>query len=672
MVGTSVMDELTSLAILKVNWDERRKDYLDNFIPFVEESLRRSEADEVSSKEVKARLQEVTGFDIPEGVVRKLLHRLEDDGVRRVNGTYYRDLDALNSSNLEAKSNDFQRKTAALVGKLQEFANENWEVTWTEEQTEDLLLDYVGNISTPLLHASRSESHTLEFNDVGEHSDYIISAFVKRCLEKDPEGFDHLESVAKGAMMANVVYYENPNVAIQKFDSVAFYLDTPFLLDALGINGDDLREARTEMMDLLQEAGAELRVFPDTISEMRGVVDAEARKSESTRRKRIPTARNPIQSSLSSSDLRLLSEKLPDRLGAMQVRVEEKADFEEWMDSRVDEKELEDRLIEAGYNENKPTTLRHDVEALLSVFRLRKAQTPGRLENCTAAFVTTNPKLVHVATDFFADQLGNAARDAPPCVLNDDLAARVWLKMPNEAPDLPRKQLLAHSYAALLPEDAVLDKYLQKIQELKEKGQIGEEDYIYLRSLQDVGRVVADVSMNDEKVFTEADVEEIRRRKEAEIEARAVEAEEKAKRAEQERKEAEKRRAEKEKLATEAKRRAEREERRRRKREQRDRERAESVGWWTERVVWGLLMISLLAGAWLTLLEFLSEQTPNRNKIGIGVLLFLSGLGGGINALVTSNSAARKIGECAERQVLSFLQPDLTVDTDSGDNADSS
>jgi len=670
MIGPSVMDELTSLAILKVNWDERRKDYLDNFTPFVEECLRRSEVDEVSSKEVKARLQEITGFDIPEGVVRKLLYRLEDDGVRRVNGTYYRDLDALNSSNLEANSNDFQRKTAALVEKLREFANDNWEVNWTEDQTEDVLLDYVGNISTPLLRASRSESHTLEFNDVGEHSDYIISAFVKRCLEKDPEGFGHLESVAKGAMMANVVYYENPNVATQKFDGVTFYLDTPFLLDVLGVNGDSLRDARTEMIDLLQKAGAELRVFPDTVSEMRGVIDAEARKPKSKRRRRIPTSANPIQSSLSSSDLKLLSEKLPDRLGTMQIRIEEKADFEEWVDSRVDEKELEDRLIEAGYNENKIATLRHDVEALLSVFRLRKAQTPGRLENCTAAFVTTNPKLVRVAENFFADQLGNAARDAPPCVLNDDLAARVWLKMPNEAPDLPRKQLLAHSYAALLPDDAVLDKYLQKVQELKEKGQIGDDDYIYLRSLKDVGRVVADVSLNDEKVFTEADVEEIRRRKEEEIEARAVEAEERAKQAEQERKQAEEKRAEEEKRASEAKKRAEREERRRRQREQRDRGRAESVGWWTERIVWGLLLISLLAGACLTLLEFLSEQTPNRNKIGIGVLLILSGLGGGINALVTSNSAARKIGDWVERKVLGFLQPDLSVDTEGSDGTD--
>jgi len=30
-------ESLTSLAVLKVNWDQRGKDYVDNFIPFVAE-----------------------------------------------------------------------------------------------------------------------------------------------------------------------------------------------------------------------------------------------------------------------------------------------------------------------------------------------------------------------------------------------------------------------------------------------------------------------------------------------------------------------------------------------------------------------------------------------------------------------------------------------------------
>ena len=587
---------------------------------------------------------------------------MEGEEVRRVDRVYYRDLDALEGKSLHAKSETFQRKTAELVNKLRRFADEGWEISWTEEKTEQYLLSYVTRLSTPVLQASRFGSETPDFDEQEEHVDYIISAFVKRCLEKDEQGFKYLEDIAKGCMMANVVYYEDPGLAAEKFDGVTFYLDTPFLLDAVGVNGNDFQKARTELIDLLLEAGAELRVFSATLDESRRVIDAVAQKPESERQRRIPTANSPIQSLLSSSDLKMLSEKFADKLRGMRIRIEEKPDFERWLS--LDEGDLENRLIKAGYNENKPDTIRHDVEALMAIHRLRKGRTPGRLENCTAAFVTKNSALCRVGTEFFADQVGPAARDAPPCVLNDNLATRVWLKMPNEAPDLPRKQLLAHSYAALLPDDDLLEKYLRKIEEMKEEGQVDEEDYIYLRSLKDMGRIVADVTLNDEMALTEPSVEEIRRRKEEEVQAQAVEAEERAERAEERRREEEAKRAEYEQRAAQAERRADREERRRHQREQRDRKRAYRVGWWTEKVIWGLLVVSLVAGVWIALPELPSNEASNLKKFGVGVLLILGGLGGVINALVTSNSVARWIGNLAERQVLGFLQPELSVDRD--------
>jgi len=655
MSGTPGMDGLTSLAILKVNWDERRQDYLDNFIPFVEECLRRSEADEVSSKKMQSELKELVGFEIPQGVVRTLLRRLQGEGIRKIDNTYYRDADALNSEPLSSKSEDFQRETAALVEKLLTFSRESWEISWTEQEAEELLLDFVSRIAAPLLHARRFGDRTLDFNGNQEQADYIISAFVKRCLEKDPEGFEYLETIAKGAMMTNVVYYENPNIATEKLNDVAFYLDTPFLLDALGVNGDSLKEARMELINLLREAGAELYVFRDTVSEMRGVIDTEAKRSKSERKRRIPTTGNPIRLSLSSSDLRVLSESLVDRLQGMRIRVKEKPDFADWIDRRVDEGKLQDRLIEAGYNENKPTTLRHDVQAALAVFRLRKGQTPGRIENCTAAFVTTNPKLAYETTNFFADQLGNGARDAPPCLLNDDLATRVWLKMPNEAANLPRKQLLAHSYAALLPDDAMLDKYLQKVDEMREEGQVDEEEYMHLRSLKDVGHVVADVSLNEDRAFTEADVEEIRRRKNEEVQARAVEAEKRAERAEEKRKQEEERRMQKEEEARDATRVAERKGSRLQQQNKNIRWAAQWVGAITDWTIRILLFSLLAGGVFFALPKIPPKSGSDWWKVITTFFVVIAAIYGLYDAFTQARSWSRQGGEWMEGQIKDLL-----------------
>jgi hypothetical protein len=55
------------------------------------------------------------------------------------------------------------------------------------------------------------------------------------------------------------------------------------------------------------------------------------------------------------------------------------------------------------------------------------------------------------------------------------LAALAWLMNPSQAPDLPRRQIIAISYAALNPSDEVWRKYLVEIRRLQERGELTEE-----------------------------------------------------------------------------------------------------------------------------------------------------------------------------------------------------
>lgn len=115
----------------------------------------------------------------------------------------------------------------------------------------------------------------------------------------------------------------------------------------------------------------------------------------------------------------------------------------------VDEPALEDLLqAEVGYqNQN---ARRHDLDALTAIWRLRHGQAQRRLETCRAIFVTTNAPLVRAARRFFA--AGYDGFTWPLAVLDHDLATVAWLKRPLQAPDLPRKQIIADCYAALRPE----------------------------------------------------------------------------------------------------------------------------------------------------------------------------------------------------------------------------
>jgi len=659
------LEGLTSLAILKVNWDERgRKSYLDNFMPFVEEALRELETNDVSSPRLQERLHQLTGLEIPQGVVRTLLKRARDEGyVRYVGGTYVRDFDSLDSEGLERKASDFRRQTEALVKRLSEFVNREFDLDWSAEQAEELVLEYVRRAAAPLLKATRYDANIrVEEDDIGK-ADYAISAFIEHSLEEDPEAVRHLENVAKGSMLASAVYYENPNAAKQKLDDIEVYFDTPFLLYALGVNGAEQENAYKELIELLKEAGAELRVFESTIDEVRGILDGKAKQLRSERTERIPKSSNPVQSTLPSSDLRYLSQSLEEQLQKMGIHAEPRPDFEGWLS--LDEGNLQNRLLEDAYSESSPSTLRHDVNALLSIHRLRRARTPGRLANAEAVFVTTNSYLVRKSKGFFCDELGSAAKDAPHCMLHDDIATRAWLISPNSAPELPRKKLLSHAFAALEPDEEVWEKYVAELDRLKENDKISAEDYLYFRSSEGIGRAVADATMNDPEVFTEATFEKIQKRREQEIRAEAEKekeqqkqrAEREAKRAEQE----EEQRKQYQERAQEEERRADRERRRRKKRERRDRERARSAGWWTGWIIWGVLVASLLTGAWFTLPRFPSEDAPNWKRVGGAITLFVVGLGLAISALSNSYSISKKIAVSVEERVLKFLQPGLTT-----------
>lgn len=48
---------IVSLTILKVNWDKRRQDYLENFIPIIAECIRLSRHDVISVSELKGQLE---------------------------------------------------------------------------------------------------------------------------------------------------------------------------------------------------------------------------------------------------------------------------------------------------------------------------------------------------------------------------------------------------------------------------------------------------------------------------------------------------------------------------------------------------------------------------------------------------------------------------------------
>lgn len=510
---------LTSLAILKVNWDQGH-DYIDNFIPFVAECLRTAAEPEVSLPELQAALAARFGLNIPQGALNTIVGRLVKHGyANRVNGIYRRDDATLASLDLSRLTSTVVRRHEALVGRLLEFCETRHGVEWSQEEAESALLSYLKERSLPILAAAIEGEPIPSPPTTTKAATFLVEAFIADLCERDPEGFGLLEDIVKGSMLANVLFFPDLGRVTAHFRGVEVYFDSQFLLRALGYAGATMQASCRELMDLLYELNARLRCFAHTYEEILGILEAArqaVRDARSAKTAVGETFQYFVESGYRPSDIELVIAQLERSLGTLRVRLKTRPPHA--AAPPFDEVSLESALQESlGYHRQE--ALRHDVESLTAIYRLRRGEFPRHVESCAAVFITTNSRLARAGARFFKEEYEGLA--VPPCILDSVFTTLVWLKKPLRAPHLPRKTIIADCYAALNPPDPLWREYLREVDRLQTRGDFSEEDYHLLRFSMEARSTLMDITLGDPEAFAEGTVKEVLQRARAVVRDKA-------------------------------------------------------------------------------------------------------------------------------------------------------
>lgn len=499
---------ITSLAILKVNWDRLGQDYIENFVPFVAECLRNAPQPEISLPQLQGAISESFGLRIPQGALRTILRRCARRGyVSRIHGVYQRIDRVLSRVNLAQIRTSVMRRYEGLLQKLVDFCNERYQIRWTPEEAEAALLTYLENRSLPVLAAAVEGRPIPPPAREVKHAEFLVNSFVAHVHEADPEGFEFLETVVKGSMLANMLFFPDVGRVFHGFDGVEVYLDTRFLIRALGLAGPGLQSSSRDLMELVYQLGGALRCFEHTRNEIYRVLDACAhllRDPARLRRAYGETIDYLIRAKYRSSDIELLIARFDESLEGLRVRVRAKP--QHLPATGINEVKLERILTEEiGYASEE--ALVHDLDALTAIHRLRGGHKQPHIESCVAVFVTTNSGVARASARFFKEEYGNSS--VPHCLLDHMFATLVWLKTATKAPDLPKKRIIADCYAALNPTDPLWKSYLEEIDRLQARGNISEEDYHLLRYSTEARRALMDLTFGEVDAFTEGTVEEV-------------------------------------------------------------------------------------------------------------------------------------------------------------------
>jgi hypothetical protein len=515
---TVATQALTSLAILKANWNEDRRSYVDNFLPFLGDLMSEGNAAGYSATELQEGLLKRFGLDVPLAALNTMLTR----AVRRKLGRrdqvrFFPDLKAFGAIDLTAKLAGILREQAAVVERIRTYATSEHALELSPADAETALWSFIDEHSIGLLRASivGDPVAPVANSSAPEHA-FVIASFIVQVHQRDPECWAYIETLVRGAMLASVLYLPQISEAEARFHKTTLFLDTPVLLSALGYHGAEAKQAATEAFTLAYTAGANLSCFDRTILEVRGVLHGFAM---SIGRGRTRNAFAParvesyfVTSGYQAADVEIAIECVEADLAALHIRVVQRPGYS--MALGVDEKQLE-TLLRNNVNYLQDAAVQHDLDCLTAVYRWRDGEPQARLETCRGVFVTNNTALIRAARTFFGDDEPEGSW--PLAILDDDLGTLSWLKNPLGAPDFPRSQIIADAYAALEPRPALWRRYVSEIERLHTNDTLNQSQFFVLRYSLEAKRVLMNLTGGEGADISPDVVHEVLERSESEI-----------------------------------------------------------------------------------------------------------------------------------------------------------
>lgn len=339
----------------------------------------------------------------------------------------------------------------------------------------------------------------------------LVSKYIIHLQNNHLERFESFLVIVTGHMLANALLCPDLQSAPQTYKHVTFYLDTPLLVQRLGLEGESKKDAAEQLLSLLDSLGGKAATFAHSRDELHRVIRGAAENLES------PSGRGQVvlearRRGFTRSDLILLDEKIEEELDKTRIAAVPTPRYIPKF--QIGEEEFEQALEDEIYYFN-PRAKEYDINSVRSIYVLREGTSPYYLEKAIAVLVTSNSAFARAAWNY--GQKYDESKEVSSVITDFSLANMAWLKAPIGAPSIPTTEVLAFSYAALQPTTTLLNRYLEEIDKLEQQGSISVRDHQLLRSSVRVYDELVNLTLGDEDSLTTETITETLRRVKGEI-----------------------------------------------------------------------------------------------------------------------------------------------------------
>ncbi|CAK0395716.1 Uncharacterised protein [Burkholderia pseudomallei] len=289
------------------------------------------------------------------------------------------------------------------------------------------------------------------------HLDFLTSQFLLDLRDKQPVMFDLASDVAFASMAAEAITcFVEPSGAGPTLDGLTAFLDSPLLLDMLGVN-EEYAEYGAELLETIKASGARAAVLDHSVTEAETAVYAQLQY---------------LRSGVNQLAYKWGLSSKPDLLNALVGNVGERAHDRLAIDVQRDP--------ELGLFRRSPTTVaeidaemdrrmqpwknieakEHDRKSVWSMLSVRDSSSPcPRICEAKWLLVSRNTALVSIANDAWYRWLRGTTKHsafhiekwAPVAMSDKQFAGYVWARSAGANLNMPRARLIAHCSAAVRP-----------------------------------------------------------------------------------------------------------------------------------------------------------------------------------------------------------------------------
>lgn len=451
--------------------------------------LQKNEQKELSLDEIKSKIVENFGLNMPVHILKACCRMLEKENkIKRIpkSSKYLLIDDSFNLEAFEKQQEDLLSKEKTLISDLCNYVLD-YNLSWDYKTAREHLTAFLFKDGNAVSIFSGNNIDVISWQDEKNiPPEWYVGKYITFLLEQKTITTNYLLDVVNGLMIYIGIYeigdYQQDKE--QKFRNTKFYFDTKLILRLMGFSWELEVQSAKELVDLItKEYGGEICVFDHTISEVEMALRNAAQCLKTNQE-------------INDYELNIYAQlnDLTDfdfEIVAVSVReiIEEKLHFSiqediDWNNETVqidtlDWEELQ-KYIKSRHPHWKDKAIENDVRSISYINILRKSDYSVKYggKKRLPVFVTSNFALVADMKNYiekcgYDDKLGAKWNTrALPITTDNFLMCRLWMPKAKSLSSFPAMTLARNAYAAQQVNKAFFEKLRTSALKLRENQHI--------------------------------------------------------------------------------------------------------------------------------------------------------------------------------------------------------